>query len=127
MRRSRTTFALGATRTARWSSTSFAFSSWRIPIALLTIAISPKSASANRPSARMSTKKEAMIALKSVRTLPATMLATERLLVGSGGPSLARRFEASALDRPRGCPSSFTAPSIQICDRQVGALMRRSP
>jgi hypothetical protein len=38
--------------------------------------------------------------LKSVKTLPATMLATERLVVGSGGPSLARRFSASAEDRP---------------------------
>ena len=54
---SRTAFALGATRSARWSSVSFAFSSWRIPIAELITAISPNRASANRPSASMRTKK----------------------------------------------------------------------
>ena len=80
---SRITFAFGATSNASRSRVSFAFSSWRIPIALLMIAITPNSASANSPSDRISTKKPAMIALKSVKTLPATMLATERLVVCS--------------------------------------------
>jgi hypothetical protein len=34
-----------------------------------------------------STKKAPMIALKSVKTLPATMLASEREEVSGGGPS----------------------------------------
>jgi len=41
-----------------------------------------------------------MIALKSVKTLPATMLATEREEVSAGAPSLRRRLAASALERP---------------------------
>ncbi len=41
-----------------------------------------------------------MIALKRVKTLPATMLEVEREEVSSGGPSLRRRFAASAPERP---------------------------
>ena len=41
-----------------------------------------------------------MIALKRVKTLPATMLEAEREEVSGGGPSLRSRFAASALDRP---------------------------
>src|SRR5258707_11881065 len=41
-----------------------------------------------------------MIALKSVKTLPATMLDVEREEVSGGGPSLRRRLAASALERP---------------------------
>ena len=108
--------ARGATSRASWSSVSFAFSSWRIPIALLTIATKPKNASANSPSDRISRKKPAMIALKSVRTFDSTMLRTERLLGGSGGPSRASRVAASPEDSPRGCPRSvavaLTGPSI---------------
>jgi hypothetical protein len=42
-------------------------------------------------------KKKPMIALNSVKTLPTTMLETERLLGGWGSPSSARRRDASAL------------------------------
>jgi len=41
-----------------------------------------------------------MIALKSVKTLPATMLEVEREEVSSDGPSLRRRLAASTLERP---------------------------
>ena len=41
-----------------------------------------------------------MIALKRVKTLPATMLETEREEVSGGGPSLRSRASASALVRP---------------------------
>ena len=41
-----------------------------------------------------------MIALKSVKTLPATMLEVEREEVSGGGPSLRSRAAASALERP---------------------------
>ena len=41
-----------------------------------------------------------MIALNSVSTFAATMLATERLFAGLGSPSPARRRAASALDSP---------------------------
>ena len=41
-----------------------------------------------------------MIALKSVKTLPATMLEVERDEVSGGGPSLRRRASASWLERP---------------------------
>ncbi len=41
-----------------------------------------------------------MIALKSVKTLPATMLEVEREEVAAGGPSLRRRLAASAPERP---------------------------
>ena len=41
-----------------------------------------------------------MIALKSVKTLPATMLEVEREEVSGGGPSLRSRFAALALERP---------------------------
>ena len=44
----------------------------------------PKIASAHSPSERMRTKKTPMIALKSVKTLPATIEATERLLPSGG-------------------------------------------
>ena len=90
-RPSRITFARGATSSASRSSVSFAFSSWRMPIAELTIAIRPKIASAQSPSERMRMKKTPMIALNSVSTLAVTMLATERLEVGSGSPRRARR------------------------------------
>ncbi len=48
-----------------------------------------------------------MIALKSVKTLPATMLETEREEVSGGGPSLRSRFAASALERPRSAAGSL--------------------
>jgi len=41
-----------------------------------------------------------MIPLKSVKTLPATMLEVEREEFSSGGPSLRRRLAASAPERP---------------------------
>jgi hypothetical protein len=41
-----------------------------------------------------------MIALKRVKTLPATMLAVEREEVSGGGPSWRSRTFASALERP---------------------------
>ena len=49
------------------------------------IAITPKRASAKRPSSSIRTKKTPMIALKRVKTLPATMLETEREEVSGGG------------------------------------------
>ena len=71
-----------------------------MPIAELTIAIRPKSASAHSPSERMRMKKTPMIALNSVRTLAVTMLATDRLDAGCGSPSRASRRAASALESP---------------------------
>jgi hypothetical protein len=53
----------------------------------LTAAITPNIASANSPSERMRMKKTPMIALKRVKTLPATIVATERLELSSTGPS----------------------------------------
>ena len=50
----------------------------------------------------MTTKKTPMIRLKNVKTLPATMLATERLERSSTGPSWRSRFAASWLDSPPG-------------------------
>ena len=41
-----------------------------------------------------------MIALNRVKTLPATMLETEREEVSGGGPSRRSRASASALERP---------------------------
>ena len=41
-----------------------------------------------------------MIALKRVKTLPATMLAVEREEVSGGGPSLRSRAAASLLESP---------------------------
>ena len=104
---SRTALALGATRSASWSSVSLAFSSWRIPIAELITAMNPNRASANSPSASMRTKKAPRMALKRVKTLPATMLATERLLGGSGTPRPCSRLAASALVNPGGCGCSL--------------------
>jgi len=48
-------------------------------------------------------KKTPMIALNSVRTLPATIEATDRLERSSTGPSFRSRFAASLLDSPPGC------------------------
>ncbi len=55
----------------------------------------------------MRTKKAPRIALKSVKTLPATMLATERLEGGSGTPRPCSRRAASALVSPGGCACSL--------------------
>src|ERR1044072_2471812 len=57
----------------------------------------------------MRTKKTPMIALKSVKTLPATMLETEREEVSEGEPSLRRRLPASALVRRRSAASGSSA------------------
>ena len=56
------------------------------------IAITPKRASAKRPSSSIRTKKTPMIALKRVKTLPATMLETEREEVSGGAPRSWSRF-----------------------------------
>jgi osmoprotectant transport system ATP-binding protein len=50
--------------------------------------------------------------LKSVKTLPATIEAIDRLEVGSTGPSCSRRLAASALERPRSWVCAFTLSSI---------------
>ncbi len=60
----------------------------------------------------MITKKTPMIRLKSVKTLPATMLATDRLVRSSIGPSWRSRFAASWLDRPPGWRWSLTRSLI---------------
>lgn len=57
-------------------------------------------------------KKTPMMALKSVKTLPATMLATERLERSSTGPSFCSRFAAAALERPPGWLPSLTTALI---------------
>src|SRR5690242_4440109 len=90
-----------------------------MPIAELTIAITPKIASAKRPSESMRMKKPPMTALKSVRTLAVTMLATERLLGGSGGPRRANRRSASALESPPICPSAVAPLTRSFIDDQV--------
>ena len=58
-------------------------------------------------------KKTPMIALKSVKTLPATMLATERLFGSSAGPSCCSRLAASRLESPPGWLVALTPPLIQ--------------
>src|SRR4051794_16056369 len=121
---SRITWALGATSSASWSRVSFALSSWRIPIPELTTAISPNRASANSPSASMITKNTARIALKRVKTLPATMLATERLVAGSGSPRRLRRAAASALLRPCACEEASTPPIYTGAQRLPSAVHR---
>ena len=50
-----------------------------------------------------------MIALKSVKTLPATMLETEREEVSGGGPSSRSRLPPLALESPRSIAASVTA------------------
>ena len=50
----------------------------------------------------MTTKKTPMIRLKKVKTLPATMLAIERLVRSSTGPSWPKRLAASWLESPPG-------------------------
>ena len=57
----------------------------------------PKIASAQSPRERIRTKKTPMIALNSVKTLPATIEATDRLDVSAGGPQL--------VEAPGGFPS----------------------
>src|SRR5215210_1030691 len=69
----------------------------------------PKSASAKRPSASITTKNTAMIRLKKVKTLPATMLATDLLVRSSTGPSLRSLFAASFSERPPGWRCSLIA------------------
>src|SRR3954463_4454677 len=64
------------------------------------MAMTPNSESANSPRARPPTKNAPRIALKSVKTFAATMLEVEREEVSGGGPSLASRAAASALDSP---------------------------
>src|SRR5262245_509006 len=78
----------------------------------------PNRASANRPSASITTKKTPMIRLKKVKTFPATMLATERLVRSSTGPSLRSRFAASLLERPPGWRWSVIA--ALLAQRDVG-------
>ncbi len=58
-----------------------------------------------------------MIALNSVKTLPATMLETEREEVSGGGPSLRSRVSASAPERPR-APAASSVPAVLITDIQ---------
>ena len=53
-----------------------------------------------------------MIALKSVKTLPATMLETEREEVSGGGPSLRSRAAASALESPRSLAASVALMAL---------------
>ena len=63
------------------------------------------------------TKKTPMIALKRVKTLPATMLEAEREEVSGGGPSLRRRFAASGAREARGrsvARRSITAPFNRV-------------
>lgn len=55
-----------------------------------------------------------MIALKRVKTLPATMLEVEREELSRGAPSLRRRLRASALLRPWSADGvTVTMASIQ--------------
>jgi len=56
----------------------------------------------------ISTKKTAMIALKSVKMLPAMMLAVERDVAGAGVPSARSREAASTLVSPLGMVASVT-------------------
>src|SRR5918998_5857485 len=84
-----------------------------MPMAEFRIAMNPKTASAKRPSERMRTKKTPMIALKSVKTFPATIEATDRLEASSGGPRLSSRRWASVEERPGGWRDSLTGPFIQ--------------
>ena len=56
-----------------------------------------------------------MIALKSVKTLPATMLEIEREEVSGGGPSLRSRAFASAVVRP--CSGDGLAVPTQVFNR----------
>src|SRR6266516_4759834 len=51
-----------------------------------------------------------MTALNSVKTLPATMLETERDEVSAGAPRLRSRATASALDSPRSLAASVLTP-----------------
>ncbi len=100
--------ARGATSSAIWSSSSFALSSWRMPIAELTIAISPKSASANRPWLRTRRKKTSRMPLKSVKTFAKTIDFTERPLSSGGGPSSRRRRSASMELSPSGAVAAVS-------------------
>ena len=120
-RPSRITLAFGATSSANSSSVSFARSSWRIPIAVLTTATRPKIASAKSPSPTRTMKNAPRIALNRVKTFAATMLWTERELVGSTGPSRASSRSASAEVSPR-VRTSFTERFIPERHRDRGGL-----
>src|SRR4029079_11428562 len=85
----------------------------------------PKRESANSPSARSATKKTPMIRLKRVKTLPATMLATERLEVCSTGPSWRSRFASSVCESPPGCRWSLTGAFL--AKRLRGFVSPRTP
>ena len=74
--------------------------------------MNPNAASAQSCSERMRMKKTPMMALKSVKTFPATMLETDRLVRSSTGPSLCSRLAASPLLRPPGWLASLTPPLI---------------
>ncbi len=55
-----------------------------------------------------------MIALKSVKTLPATMLEVEREEISGGVPSLRSRVAASALESPRSLAASVVLLHARI-------------
>ena len=66
-----------------------------------------------------------MIALKSVKTLPATMLEVEREEVSGGGPSLRRRAAASWAESPCSVAASITAPCLPGGPAAVGCAARK--
>jgi hypothetical protein len=63
-----------------------------------------------------------MIALKSVKTLPATMLAVERDEFSGGGPRRRRRSAACFSVSPRVAAWSFTAPLFTCWRGRGGAI-----
>src|SRR5829696_9202125 len=85
------------------------------------MAMPRKAASASSPSERIRIPKKPMIALKSVKTLPATMLAVEREEPSLGEPSLRRRLAASALESP-----FRAASSERTCVKAASATERHS-
>ena len=109
-RPSRITSARGATSSARLSSVSLALISWRMPIAELTIAITPKSASAQSPWLRTRMKKTRMIPLNSVSVFASTIERTDRLESSSTGPSRRSRAAASPVAQPEDLRSSPQRP-----------------
>ena len=110
---------------ASWSSVSFALISWRIPMQLLTIAIRPKRASANRPSDRIEDEEDA-----DDRVEEREDVAGDDAGGRAAGSSLGRAEPAQALRRLGGGQAftggaSLTPSSIQTWPRLGTMLVPR--
>jgi hypothetical protein len=118
----RMTRAVGAVSTARRSSARLPRSSCTMPIGVLTIRTSPKSASWIGPMTRIATSNRPIRILKRVKTLVTRIDATDRLLTDGTVFTSPRRRRASTCSdlSPVGHGSSrFAARAAVVSDRAV--------